>query len=292
MNVLAPIFLKYLLAPLVVLISILIMNLLAKGKAAMKMKKLIIFILICSIILALPSILGLLRYEFVWGGLLLSIFLYLVLGFCYNLFIHSAAFKTLGIGDSKAKVFFAAFIICVLGGWIYYLAFDYLSKLDYSAWAMSSIVWFFVPIFYAYSRELFSAIPTTFYYHWQVGPSAPESSYWDSLDTFRLMQVTVKVKRKHNESKQTSFSVKVPDDIELGKWFNRFVEDQNARFPDNQMGMDVNGKDCGWIFYTSKWFSFPLFVRVLDFNKTVLENKIDNKSTIYIRRVANVKEKK
>ena len=41
----------------------------------------------------------------------------------------------------------------------------------------------------------------------------------------------------------------------------------------------------GWMFYTSKWFNFPLFIRILDPTLTSEGNKIKNNQTIYIRRV-------
>lgn len=286
MNVLVPFFLKYLLAPILVLLSLLIMNLLAKSKKTLKMKNLIIAILICALIVALPAILGLLRFEFVWGGLLISIVLFLILGYCFNLFTKTALFETIGLESHKGKLFFMVFIICLLGGWLYYLLFDFLSHLHYSAWAMTNVLWFSVPIFYAYSREIFQGIPTPFYSKWELKSSESENEYWNAVDTFRLMQVTVRIKRRTRDKKYTSFSVKVPEDIELGKWFNRFMDDQTVRFPESPMDKKIDGIDCGWIFYTPRWFSFPMFTRVLDFNKSISDNRIKSKSQIYIRRVA------
>lgn len=50
----------------------------------------------------------------------------------------------------------------------------------------------------------------------------------------------------------------------------------------NKKSLDMQ---IGWMFYTSKWFNFPLFIRILDPTLTSEGNKIKNNQTIYIRRV-------
>ncbi len=288
MTALIAFFLKYLLAPILVIITLIIMKTLAKGKEVLKMKPLIVFILLLSLILALPSLLGLLKYEFVWGGLIISTITYLILGYCLNLFSKSGMFKSIGFNDKKGLMIFAYSISVILGSWIYYLAFTWLSKLSYGVWAMSNTLWFLAPALYVFSREKFVIIPPAFYDLWRPQENKIEVSdeeYWNNIDTFRLMQVTLKVKRNINDSQHATFSVKMPEDVTIGRWFKRFVDDQNIRFPNEVIEMDNEQGDYGWIFYTDKWLPFPLFTRTLNFKETVLENNIKNKMTVYARRV-------
>ena len=112
-----------------------------------------------------------------------------------------------------------------------------------------------------------------------------DDEYWDNVDTFSLMQVTVKIKRNPEDSDYASFSVKLPKDVTVGRWFDRFVEDQNIRFPNRTIEIENEDQQYGWIFYTSRWLSMPIFTRMLDFDKEVSKNRIRNKSTLYIRRV-------
>ncbi|OEK09817.1 hypothetical protein A8C32_09915 [Flavivirga aquatica] len=285
MSTLIAFFLKYLLAPIIVLTSLIIMKSIGKGKSALKMKKLIVFILVLALILALPSLLGLLKYEFVWGGLIISTTIYLLLGYCFNLFSKTELFKVIGFKKEKWLLLFSYFISVVLGAWIYYLVFTWLSKLNYGVWAMCNTLWFFIPVFYTFSKEKFVSIPTAFYKLWRGENDEKDQEYWDNIDTFRLMQVTIKVKRNINSNLYASFSVKMPEDITIGKWFNRFVEDQNIRFPNDVIELENDKEDYGWIFYTNKWLPFPLFIRMLDFNENVVKNNIKNKMIIYARRV-------
>lgn len=285
MNVLIAFFLRYLLAPLIVIIALIVMNSISKGKSKIKMKNLIVFVLLAALILALPALLGLLKYEFVWGGLIISTLTYLLLGYCFNLFSKTKAFKSIGFDDRKWLILLGCFVCIVLASWIYYLVFTWLSKLHYGVWAMTSTLWFFIPVFYVFSREKFVEIPTAFYRLWVVKTDDRDEEYWNNIDTFRLMQVTIKVKRKFNSNVYSSFSVKMPEDVTVGRWFNRFVEDQNIRFPNNVIDLEGDQGNYGWIFYTNKLLPFPLFIRMLDFNKNVIKNKIKNKGTVYARRV-------
>jgi hypothetical protein len=150
---------------------------------------------------------------------------------------------------------------------------------------MTNTLWFFTPVLYVFSKEKFVGVPTAFYKLWVVEKDEKDEEYWNNIDTFRLMQVTIKVKRNINSKRYASFSVKMPEDVTIGRWYNRFVEDQNIRFPNETIELNSGQASYGWIFYTNKWLPFPLFIRMLDFNQNVVKNKIKNKTTIYARRV-------
>ncbi|MBL4746747.1 MAG: hypothetical protein JKY08_10310 [Flavobacteriaceae bacterium] len=292
MNTLIAFFLRYLLAPIIIMIGMLVMSKLSKAKGILKMKKLIIFVLIISIILALPSLLGMLRYEFIWGGLVLTILCYLLIAGLFNWFSTSKMYKTIGLGENKWHMVLSLFIAVILASWIYYLVFSWLSKLNYSIWAMFNVLWFFVPIFYVFSKNVFVQIPTPFYKLWSIDLDENNDEYWNNVDTFRLMQVTVKIKRSLVSTHYSSFSVKLPEGISLGLWFNRFVEDQNIRFPNEIIEFEGGDDAFGWIFYTNKWLPFPLFTRMLNFDEDVKKNKLKNKTTVYVRRVSKKEENK
>ena len=73
-------FLKYLLAPLLAMLLLFIMSALKSVRQKLSMKKVIIFSLLAGLFLGLPSLFGLLKNEFVWGGLALTVISYLLLG--------------------------------------------------------------------------------------------------------------------------------------------------------------------------------------------------------------------
>ena len=278
-------FVKYLLVPIVVLLAMLILTKLAKGKAMLSAKKLLLFIFVTVILLVLPSLIGSVKFEFVWVGLYISIIVYLLFGVLFNLFKKSKMFKAIGLNGVDKLIVLVMFIIICLSAWIYYLVFDLVSDLNYSAWTATLCLWFLVPLFYAFSRKLFLKIPSPFYKSWVVERDLNDDEYWDNVDTFSLMQVTVKIKRTPDEPDYSSFSVKLPKDVTLGRWFNRFIEDQNIRFPNKAIEVENEDQQFGWIFYTSRWLSAPIFTKMLDFDNEVSSIRLRNKSTLYIRRV-------
>ena len=77
-------FLKYLLAPLLAMLLLFIASALKSVRQKLSMKKVIIFSLIAGICLGIPALFGFLRNEFVWGGLVLTLVSYLLLGVLFS----------------------------------------------------------------------------------------------------------------------------------------------------------------------------------------------------------------
>lgn len=136
-----------------------------------------------------------------------------------------------------------------------------------------------------YSRTLFLDIPHPIYTPWELSYGTFDRKYWDNIDNFGFRTVKVKIKRNIKDPTYASLVVRLPNEISLGNWFNWVIEDQNRRFPQNKIETEKEDMQIGWMFYTSKWFNFPLLIRILDPTLTSEGNKIKNNQTIYIRRV-------
>lgn len=290
MNVLLLFFLKYLLAPLLAIGLTILLYIVAKQKAELNLKKLIIFMLLLILLLALPSLLGFLRYEFIWGGLVITICSYLGIGLLFNGFTTTKLFSRIGFKENRWLPLLALLPPVVIASWIYYFVFGWANQLGYELLAMLTPLWFLLPPLYVFSRDLYLYIPTPFYKPWIIDDTANDDEYWNNVDTFRLMQVTVKVKRDPEEQDYASFSVKLPEDVVLGQWFNRFVADQNIRFPNNAIVTQSETDAYGWIVYTHRWLPIPIFTRVLDFDSNVTDNRIKSNATLYVRRVSQSQE--
>lgn len=284
MNTLLPFFLKYLLAPFLILIIVLIMSQIAAVK--IKVKAAIVFVLCFSVIAALPSLFSLFNNEFIWLGLLFSVLYYLLLGVGLLFFMPTALFQKLGVKDSGISKIFLFSIVLILSSWIYYLVFNYIAISTYAHVSMLNVLWIFAPLFFQESKKQFLQIPESFYEYWKVGKESKDVEFWDNIDKFRLMQVTIHIKKKSNSEFFSKFDVKIAQDVNLGNWFDKFVEDQNYRFPNDAIESSVEREDIGWIFYTAKYFNFPLFIKNLSPHQTISESNLKNKQTIYAKRVA------
>ena len=289
MEALISFFVKYLLVPLLAVVMLFVVNKLAGIKKKIQVKKVIIFVLIVVLILTLPSLFALLKNEFVWGGLILSIISYLILGIGLVYYVKSSYYaKKLGFEDDlqdKAIFFLVLCIAMLVSGWAYYLFFNLLSTLPYASTAMFIVLWFVMPLLYVTARDYYLKFAPVFRTPWVVKSDAMDSSYWEHIDTFNLIQVTVRIKKTPDAENYSSYVVKLPMEVPIGKWFDRFIEDQNVRFPESPILTKDEDEDIGWVFYTPKWFTIPLFVRFLDPENEAYDNRIKNRQIIYIRRV-------
>lgn len=285
MKILLCFFARYLLAPLFVAVMIFMLTGIKKIKSKLSLKKLIIFILLASIVFALPCLFGFLRNEYVWGGLLFTVLSYILLGILFYRLSTSELFHAIGINESRTAVILTLITICALGGWCYYLLFELISELPYSLWNTTNIIWFVIPYFIMYSRTAFIDIPHPIYLPWDLSYGTFDRKYWDNIDNFGFRTVKVKIRRKIGDQSYASLVVRLPNEISIGNWFNWLIEDQNRRFPQNKIETEKEDIQLGWIFYTSKWFNFPLFIRILDPKQGSDENRIKNNQAIYIRRV-------
>lgn len=279
-------FLKYLLAPLSSMILIAIMSALKPVKQKLGLKKVIFFSLLSGLCLGLPSLFGLLKNEYVWGGLVLTVISYLILG---TIFLKVLKMITRKAEPSPVLDILLITVSCALGMWIYYLVFDWLSDgLPYTLWAMTAVIWFIIPYTVYTTFTLFRKIQPPIYDLWKSNHSSFNRNYWDTFDSFNSKIVKVRIKRNVGDISYTTLSVRLADNISIGDWFDWMVEDQNKRFPQARIDIRMDNPESGWIFYTNKWFKFPLFIRVLNPRKTGAENKIEKNQIIYIKRVKSI----
>jgi hypothetical protein len=151
---------------------------------------------------------------------------------------------------------------------------------------MCTILWVFVPFLFSELKQKYLAIPDPFYDSWKVGTDGKDNEYWDNIDKFHLMQVSIKIKKRTDSEFFSKFDVKIAQEVNLGSWFDKFIEDQNYRFPNDAIETNTEDINMGWIFYTSKYFKFPLFIRNLDPTKPISESNIKNKQVIFAKRVS------
>ena len=215
MKLLLVFFFKYLLAPIMAAIMLALMGSLKSVRQKLSMKKVIIFSLLAGLCLGLPSLFGFLRNEFVWGGLILSVIIYLGLGI---LFLQVVKSKFIKVNDERSPILEILLIITssIIGMWVYYLVFDWTSNgLPYTIWAMLNLLWFTVPYFVDRSFLLFRKIQPPIYELWKTPDSVFNRNYWDTIDNFNTKSVKVRIKRKAGDVNYAVLSVRLPDGISL-----------------------------------------------------------------------------
>jgi len=130
-------FLKYLLAPLLAMVMVFVMGALKSIRQQLGMKRIIVFALLAGLFLGLPSLFGYLKNEYVWGGLVLTVTSYLILGFFYLWALRVVISKK---NDDMSIELLVTVLSGIIGMWIYYLVFNWISGgLEYTPWAMTAV---------------------------------------------------------------------------------------------------------------------------------------------------------
>ena len=278
-------FLSYLLAPLLLIVLLLVMGSIKSLKKQLSIKYALLYILVAGLLLGTPGFLSVLQDEYVWGGIFISVGVYIIWGLLALLTMKGSVGTALGISDKplgQAGVLLAS---TILGAWIHYLLFTRFGGLPYGHIAMMQSLWFLLPFLVAFSLSRLHLVPPPIYELWKLSSSHYDRYYWEAQDHFKAKLIKVKIKRRTGDKSYMLLSARIPEGISLGDWFDWFMQDQAKRSPKAPIEGTGNNKDNGWLFYSPKWFIYPLFIRILDPRGTAEENRIRKGQIIYIKRV-------
>lgn len=277
------IFIKYLLVPIIVALAMVGFALYAKVNTMLRPGRLTIFILLLAVVLALPSLLGLMTYNFLPLGLILVEGFFFGLGILWIRFSKSGLYGSIGIGENLLFQLAVLLVALLLGSWGFFVVFEWLGKLSYSLWVAATMVWFLFPIFYVWARAAFVALPPPYYEVLDpMHRGRYDDSIWENVDYNRTMNISLKIKKSSSDKGYSSYPVLAPSKVPIAQWFIRYIKDQRIKFPNSPIEIEADGEPYSWIFYTTKFY---IFNRPLSPDKTFEEYGIRNKSEIYVRRV-------
>lgn len=275
------VFLRYLLTPLLVFVSAIVLTLFNKKNAVLSNKKLIIAVLLSALVLALPGLFGFIGFDFMPWGYLLSQLYALGIGIL-AVYLLSKLDQDL-IHKRKIFLFFAALIIVGFGMYLYKLAFDWLSPITMGWWAATSIFLFFIPMLFWWSYIALLSIPTEINKMWAY-PIRPLDINLDHLDFDKLLVLELELYKNSQDVEPLKVKVKAPENMNFGTWFHKFIDDYNLKFPANPVVFKENGgQSFKWIFFVKK--SFFRRHHYIDPDLDIVHNKVTEKMTIHAKRV-------
>lgn len=283
------IFIKYLLVPLIAVVAVAGFALYAKLNKALRTGRLLLFLLLTALILAIPAFTGLMTYEFVPFGLFLTQAIFLLLGFLMSRFLKSSLFESIGLENRIFVIFLALLVSALLGAWVFYLLFEYFGGLSYTIWVTLTIVWFFFPIFFQWASDAFLSIQPAYYKIWDPLENGRfDESIWENADYLRMMNISLRIKKTPGDREYSSYPVRAPAKVPVSQWFTRYIKDQRIKFPNSPIETEEQGEAYCWIFYTTR---FLIFNRAISPEETFEAYRIRNKSVIYARRVDKLQVK-
>ena len=276
------IFLQYLLMPILVVIMGVVMRVLSKKNKLLSNRKLIFFVLLASVIMALPGLFGLINTSFSPWLYLISQVYYLIMGI---LFVQAYE-HFIGKNVQRYKVLLqvvAMFVITGLGFYLFAVLYNFLHAENFGYIGATSILIFFIPSIFYWAYIAFINIPFEIYKVWEY-PKDKEEVNFDGLDFDRLMVLELEFSKKPDAEDRLRVKAKAPGNITLGDWFRKFIDDYNAKFPASTIEyIRPDGNMHSWVFYLKK--SFFHRRRLLDPDLTILENRVAENLKITSKRV-------
>lgn len=277
-------FIRYLLFPVIFVITTSIMSIVNKRNKVLSNKKLIVILLLTSVALGIPGFLGFLDLQFMPWGYLACQFIYLSLGIVY-VWLAGIYYEN-ELLNRRGFFFICTLIACLLGVYLFKLAFNWLNDLQYGFWAATSIVAFLIPPVFWWAYIAFLNIPLEIYKIWTY-PVVPADINMEHLDFNRLLVLELDLYKNTNDPEPLKVKAKAPRNMNFGLWFQKFIDDYNLKFPNAPVQYKQDdGESYKWIFYIKpSFFKQRLFI---DPDLNIEENGITEKYTIFAKRVSEV----
>jgi hypothetical protein len=267
--------------PLLAMIFMFVVYFAAKRNKLLRNKKLIFYVLLTSLILSIPALLGFIDYWFMPYVYLSLQILYGILGW-YNIkLIHHF------MPDVENKPYIVEFLVHFLmmfvGAALFSLIFNLCNELKYGIWASTCLLTFILPSLYKALYEKYMAIPLEIYKVWKYSGNYDLSPF-DKMDYDKLLVMEVEVFKRVNDHAPTKVKAKAPDSMSFGVWFQKFISDYNMKFPKQPIEVSDGADLYGWIFYVKR--SFFHRRRYIDYEQPFTQNKLKEKYTIVAKRVS------
>ena len=274
-------FIRFLLFPLIFIVSTAVLSIINKKNQFLNNKRLIVSVLVIGIILAIPGFLGFLNFSFMpWGYIICCIF-YILTG---TIFVYLLTkYYPKDVLERKVFIFFATLVSAILSVYLYQLAFNWLSNVRFGWWGAGSIAWFSVPLMFWWAYVSLLSIPSEIYKIWKY-PSTPLDINMDHVDFNKLLVLELELYKRSSDPEPLKVKVKAPENMNFGIWFHKFIDDYNLKFGKNPVEFRDEDQDgYRWIFFIkTSFFKRNIFI---DPDLDITENGISEKMTIYAKRV-------
>lgn len=253
---------------------------LAKVNGAGKKKwKLLLYLAVTAILLALIGNLGFIKFSelSIWVFIATQAWL-LILGI-----LHVWLFeKLIDLENTNFSRILFTLAVCFFGYGLVTLSFKLFFDNPFPFYYFLPAFFFLVPTFVKIAYDYFMKIPMKFYKAWNF-PAPGTLADPTNSEMANPIIVNFEIRRQITDSK-TIFKAKAPQGMNLGKLFYFFISDYNSKNPNSPIViMNDDNKTGKWSFYqTTKMFKSKTH---LDADISISENKIKENSSVICKRV-------
>jgi hypothetical protein len=267
---------------LLIPISAILFIILNWGNSQLNVKKNIWTSLLIVFVLSIGGLFGLSDslYEGFWFFIFMQM-LALLIGIILNkLFLKNyfSSFNTKIISEISYLLF-----IISLSYFLFSFLFNYLSKTTLGYTYANSLLILIIPYFITLAFDHFINIPASIYKVWYLNEEREEPDF-DKINVRDVYLISLDLLKNVNDKGVSNIKVKAPLEMNFGDWYQSFILNYNEKFTDNMIQYKfLDGSSMGWVFYTKP--SFFSGRRFIDPNKSITQNKLNEKVTIVASRV-------
>lgn len=274
-----------LLIPIITILLGIIVIFIAKKNQLLSDKKAVFYVLLSSVLLSLPGLLGYLQVDFMpYTYIGLQVF-YLIIGY-FNYRLYDVYIRTL-----KRSPFWKKFLVLLiqmfLSGALFSLIFNLVNDFKYGIWASTCLVSLFVVPFFIQTFQAYLNIPIEIY-KMKIYDGTNKTNTVIPIDTGTLLVYEIEVYKTTTDEKPTRLKAKSTKEMILGDWFELILSDYNQRKFSTPIEYYNLQEPYGWVFYTKPSFFLPR--KYIDPDKSFQENKLSEKQLIIIKRVREQKK--
>jgi hypothetical protein len=253
-----------------------------KKNAFISNKKFIVFVLISSLIIALPAILNFLGVLFIPQLYIVNQLLFLILGYFY-MNQTTRLFAGENENANRLMILITTLAILGLGSYLFSLLFNVASDFKYGFIASTCTYTLILPILFRWTYISLVNIPAEIYKVWKYRMDYNEPEFSSEM-VEHLMVLELELTKKASDTEVVKVKAKAPANFVFGDWFQLFLIDYNSKYFENPIKyQSENGELYNWIFYVKP--SMGSGKKYIDYEKKITDNKLNEKITILCKRV-------
>jgi len=278
-------FISYLLHPIIVAVTSFFLVFLNKRKEFISTLKLILFILISSLVVALPGLFGFFNLLFIPLLYVVCQFVFIVIGYFY---MKNTIHYFSGKDEVFNRLMTALSLIAVLslGSFLFSIIFNFLGGLRYGLMASSCTYTLALPILFRWTYVALTNIPSEIYKIWKYRPEYREPDFTSEMID-KIMVLELEMTKAPEDNAIVKVRAKAPVTFIFGDWFQMFLNDYNSKYFEYPIQYkNKKGEMYNWIFYVKP--SFLSGKTYIDPEKSVNINKLSEKKTIVCKRVDKI----
>lgn len=275
----------FVLSLLVVGVSVLLANLIAKYKGSFKpYQKATLWYMFFSLLFF--SVIALAAYPGVFDDptnffVVLQIY-FLLLGLGHFYYMHQQLRWSGGPDAFWLELLFTG-LIAILGSIGFIIVYHLLNRNGLQYIMTSSMLFFLFPLVFYQTFRKALAIPPKIMKEWFY-PVNEEMDEPEESKMKNLLVISFEFQKQITDSELTNFRAKAPTDMEFGQLFYYFINDYNDRHSNSRISfVNPKGEPHGWIFYKKpNWHSF--LTKYISADKTIFTNHIKENDVIICAR--------